>query len=619
MLQPYRQIIVPSALVCDAAKLPTPYAVLLACAHERKPETPMSAADSYSSVHPISAPRVSTSRSSASETRSCWLMPISALSSPSNTCYTCPRKASRDPRFVGAVSMLMPMSRIFAPSTYARIFATMGGIMTSGTGMATSSCQSRVFRLSPMTSIAKQACVERTNEAEDLTRWEILVQSNVAYSLVFFGRSHTPIAIKQTPDCPSGTSSTQAKGSSPMPPAVSTQEADTIMAKIEAESNRNLDMVTQFLQTQQNEIAAINKIVDPVERKKRFDVVNANFKMVRQETETDKKDLASLVASFLTKEQEVDAPFNELENSSSEEKAELDAAEATVTLAAADVEKAKGAWTFGGLLNPQAKAQASLDEAKTELERVKAELRRKVRDRILNANPDQSLATLQLRGERTVRSLEANKKILEVQLAISSAGRDANYSLVQASDDKVRVIETEMEQLNAKLHSNVDQLERMTESSPVYLELQAQTAALKQQIEAKKNQHTAALGIKNEAMKDALEYGGAEQALTQTIGAIDTMIHVTRVKNENMPKKRAIYTKIVQGGAIQEISKDLADVGDSAQKRMMERMVQIGQAATNPRQEFFAAQPERIRERKEIRLAQEEAMIAALKKDEQIR
>ncbi|HEY4488078.1 MAG TPA: hypothetical protein VJB97_01000 [Candidatus Paceibacterota bacterium] len=404
-----------------------------------------------------------------------------------------------------------------------------------------------------------------------------------------------------------------------MPPAVSTQEADTIMAKIEAESNRNLDMVTQFLQTQQNEIAAINKIVDPVERKKRFDVVNANFKMVRQETETDKKDLASLVASFLTKEQEVDATFNELENYSSEEKAELDAAEATVTLAAADVEKAKGAWTFGGLLNPQAKAQVSLDEAKTELERVKAELRRKVRDRILNANPDQSLATLQLRGERTVRSLEANKKILEVQLAISSAGRDASYSLVQASDDKVRVIETEMEQLNAKLHSNVDQLERMTESSPGYLELQAQTAALKQQVEAKKNQHTAALGIKNEAMKDALEYGGAEQALTQTIGAIDTMIHVTRVKNENMPKKRAIYTKIVQGGAIQEISKDLADVGDSAQKRMMERMVQIGQAATNSRQEFFAAQPERIRERKEIRLAQEEAMIAALKKDEQIR
>jgi len=109
-----------------------------------------------------------------------------------------------------------------------------------------------------------------------------------------------------------------------------------------------------------------------------------------------------------------------------------------------------------------------------------------------------------------------------------------------------------------------------------------------------------------------------EVSLTQTVGAIDTMMHATAMKNRGLPRKMDIFTNILQGGAVTESSTELANMGDRTQMRMMERTAQVGQASVNARQGYFAAQPGRLEERKNLRISQDEARIATLKQDEVI-
>ncbi len=397
------------------------------------------------------------------------------------------------------------------------------------------------------------------------------------------------------------------------------ERADTIMTRIESESPGALDQVQQFLRNQEKALLEAQKIVDPVERKAKFDVLTAQFKKVREEAEADKTDLAAVVGAFLASEQTLDAEIDLLENATPEEKSILDEAETALTLAKGDAERAKKKRTWFGLADPVGSARVALERAEAALKEAQGKVQKAMRERIMHASPEQSITTLQLRGERTLRALDSNKQILIIQLGVASKGREESYKLAADMDVRVRSLDSELEQLDAKINQNVERLERLQEDSPDSIALQSATAELRRQFESKRNEHTAAMGVKNEATKDALEYGGQETALQQTIGAIDTMMHVTEVKNREMPKKRETYTKILRGGAIQEISKNLADVGDAAQLRMMKTTVRIGQAAVNSRQDYFGSQPGRIAERKDVRLSQEAARVASLKRDEDIR
>ena len=166
----------------------------------------------------------------------------------------------------------------------------------------------------------------------------------------------------------------------------STLQADKVMDRIEAQSSEQLDLVSQFLASQQTKLAEASKIADPVLRKKNMDLVNAKFADVRKEAQGNTKGVASITAEFLAQEQNLDNTVSALETYSPEEKAQFDEAEAAVTVAKGEVETSKTAFNWFGMINPKEAAQKKLETAEQKLKQVQSELASKKRARILDAD-----------------------------------------------------------------------------------------------------------------------------------------------------------------------------------------------------------------------------------------
>ena len=390
--------------------------------------------------------------------------------------------------------------------------------------------------------------------------------------------------------------------------------AQAILESIEKTSGASLDLVSQFMQQQKESITEAEALVDPAKRQQMASIRNAKFSDVQKSVDVDRKDIAQIVADFLTKADSVGQSFELLEKNTPEELAELENRKQAVTDADTAVTNAGGAWTFGGILgDPKAAADSALATAKKSLAEYEIFMKSEVRRRVIEATPQESLTTIQLLGERTFRALDLNKKVLILKQAVATASRKEAYTIQGQMETRLNTIDTEMQTLDTQLNTVLDKDERASTA-----DTQGKAQQLRQAIELKRNEFNAALVIKNEASKDALEYGGMEVSLTQTVGAIDTMMHATAMKNRGLPRKMDIFTNILQGGAVTESSTELANMGDRTQMRMMERTAQVGQASVNARQGYFAAQPGRLEERKNLRISQDEARIATLKQDEVI-
>jgi hypothetical protein len=395
---------------------------------------------------------------------------------------------------------------------------------------------------------------------------------------------------------------------------LSDARAEEVLAKT---TSASVDLVKQFYADMARDKEAALKIADPGERKQKIALIDAKIADVRKEETADTTDIAKVIGAVLAKEQELDAGFEQMSTYTDVQKEQLKEKEDALKAAEKAVADASQSFTWFGLADPKAAANATLERVKIELAELKTRLDKQVRDGILKADFETSIKTLQVRMERSVRGLSKHHDVLTVAFGVTTDSKTKAFEAASTAAREKERLDGVIEELERQLSAKSEGLASIIEKSK-QLDAEQEIADLKMQIEQATNARNSALGTQMEQNKAAADFSSTEVTLLQEIGTMKNLIDIMTVKIQNLPILRSKYVDVMKGGAIIEIGKTLLQVGDKSADTMAERITRAGQAAVNARHEYYGAQPQELEKKIERRRAQEAATIQNIKNDELI-
>ncbi len=337
-------------------------------------------------------------------------------------------------------------------------------------------------------------------------------------------------------------------------------------------------------------------------------ILAADYAAVNSIIKEDEADIAKAMEALQEIAGTMDIKFQQLNEPSADEKAVVDAAkaavakaEANIVAAQAQLGKANAKWLFKGSAiaaanEAIAEAESQLRTAKEEVPKAERQVQSLIRERLRNANMDESIKTLIMVSRKTVEILKASVVKLGEQITSLEAGRIQALKHKEEAAAKLREIDARLADQELELRQLEDELSTKVNGTIEHGQLEEKISNLRVQVENTRGDKAVAM-----TRFQAKEVGAKDIALHQLSLMKQRDVNrarITRTVSETETREKTYAARLagMQVQSEQKFDEQIGVIGTKtdSDSRMFMAMSMV--ASGDALMKNLEAQPEKLNE-----------------------
>jgi hypothetical protein len=350
------------------------------------------------------------------------------------------------------------------------------------------------------------------------------------------------------------------------------------------------------------------KIKDDKERKIRLEIIDAEFKALRDKQRKEEEDLANAVFGLNAILEEMGAEYANLQKLNSSEQKLIDDAKAELGRAHTALDKADEKWFAFRRNAAKKEAQAKIEAAKELIKTSEQEAHRQARQRLLQHNMEQSLQDFMYKVSKTIEIMDKRVKEINTQLESVQVRKDEAFNVKAEAAAELEKLDAELNTKEAALRDEEELLETMTNGTEEHAAQSKKISALRTEVEAIRGSRNKAFVLFESKEKFAKELEIHER--TQMKLRDNQLMWITSLRSDTEERVVTFRSRLEAMKAMsdQDVAKQLDDMGAAIDQSNAEYMAAAGAASDKARMEKIEKHPERIAKMDEVQAAQAEAV-----------
>jgi hypothetical protein len=377
-------------------------------------------------------------------------------------------------------------------------------------------------------------------------------------------------------------------------------------------SINNLESKRDFTQ----EIAAIeakydeaSKIKDQKERDLRIQILDADFRNLREAARQEEQDLAQAVFGLNAILEGMGQDYVQLGKMSSEEENLIKQAETKLEREKLERLQAEQTWNILGRRDRAVKqAETELREAEQGVQEAQTEARRRARQRLMSASMEQSLQDFMHRVSKTIQIMETRMVEIDKQLKSVAQRKTAAFDVKQKAAEALERLDEELNVSESDLKREEEALQTMINGTKEHADQTETVSNLRAKVEELRGRRNTAFVLFQSKEKFAAELEIHEK--TQMKLRDNQRMWITSLKSDTEERIVTFRSRLeaMKAMADQDVAKQLDDLGAAVDQSNAEYMARAGSASDRVRMEKIEAHPERVAKIAQVQANQAEAI-----------
>ena len=356
----------------------------------------------------------------------------------------------------------------------------------------------------------------------------------------------------------------------------------------------------------QKKFEEADKILDPKEREIRVRVLQTTLEELRKDAAQEEKDLAQAVFGLNAMLESMGDEYASLNEYSDEEKNLISKAEKALEDAKMSRALAEKKWFFKA--KAIAKAEQAIKDTTEGLKQAQIDAKKMARQRLLNADMEQSLQNFMVKVDKTVQIMSRRMQDIETQLKSVSARKATAFKVKEDAANALQKLDEVLNQQEADLKREEDLITTMINGSPEHAAQTAKISDLRAAVEKTRGERNTAFVLFQSKEKFAAELEIHER--TQMKLRDNQRMWITCLKSDTEERLVTFKSRLeaMKAASDQNIAKTLDDLGAAADQNNAEYMATVGAASDRLRMDKIEKHPERIAKIAEAAASQAEAI-----------
>ena len=383
------------------------------------------------------------------------------------------------------------------------------------------------------------------------------------------------------------------------------KDTEQAVATIESRSGKSAEFELQLADIQKK-FEEADKISDKKERDIRIRVLQTSLEELRKDAAQEEKDLAQAVFGLNAMIESMGDEYASLNEFSKEEQSLIDSAKNALEEAKVKRALAERKWFFRA--KAIEKADKAIKDSEEGLKQAQIEARKMARNRLLNADMEQSLQNFMVKVEKTIQIMSRRMQEIEGQLKAVSVRKNVAFKVKEDAANALQKLDEVLNSQEADLKREEELVATMINGSPEHAAQTAKVSDLRAAVEKTRGERNTAFVLFQSKEKFAAELEIHER--TQMKLRDNQRMWITCLKSDTEERLVTFKSRLeaMKAASDQNIAKTLDDLGAEADKRNAEYMATVGAASDRLRMDKIEKHPERVAEMAKAAASQAEAI-----------
>lgn len=342
------------------------------------------------------------------------------------------------------------------------------------------------------------------------------------------------------------------------------------------------------------------------------DIINANFNTLNGDVESTEKDLNELMLHLRAMLDSAGGEFSKLQELSPEEQAVVDRAITAHEKAEKMLEKAKDMPEIANLLfgmkNRRVKKYATeVEEAHSEIKEAEEQANKMYRDRLKNADLDESLNRIISQVTGMVNIIEGMIGNVEAQIDALKTRKEVAFNTKEKAAKVMEERQADLEEIEAKLKQAEIELEELENGSPEQTEQQKKIADLREARTELKGKYNIALGIFQSKERFVEQIVVHLEAQTTTKNNLKQLIGQLRSDTEERITTYESGLQLIKSATAQEAASIYEEAGVKTDQLITEIAAKVFVSSEQDRIERIKKHPGRVAQLHKVLVAMAQA------------
>lgn len=352
-------------------------------------------------------------------------------------------------------------------------------------------------------------------------------------------------------------------------------------------------------------------------------IIDANFNSLNSDVNNTEKDLQELMLHLRAMLDSAGGEFQQLQELNETELALIEKANNSLTKAENDLKEANAmsnGWNilFGYKRRKIANSQTDLNNAKENLKLAKEEANKLYRNRLRNADIEESLDRIIRQVTGMIGIIEGMIEETVGQIDILKNRKEVAFATKEKAAEIMEERKNDLEKIEAELTKNEEELTQMQNNTPEYTEQQKKIADLREQRAELKGKFNIALGIFQSKERFVDQIMVHLEAQTTTKNNLKQLIGQLRSDTEERVATYQSGLQLIQAATAQEAASIYEEAGVKTDQKITEIAAKIFTSSEKDRIERIKKHPKRLAELHQVLVAMAEATAKFKEEDTKI-
>jgi len=392
--------------------------------------------------------------------------------------------------------------------------------------------------------------------------------------------------------------------------------------------------VSSQLEELEKEKVAISKITDESEKKKREKILSSKFDTLRVAMADDEKDMAKAIYGIQALINGMDDQFQDLIKLTPEEQEIIDDAEKELKNSESALESSKnklvieeskdGFFARFGKKTRLKNIKQSIVDSKTALKQSQEDLitankaaKEKQRERLMSAEIEQSIGTLQVMGQKTVDIMNDRSRSVKESLETIKARKEKDFKIMEDAVQRTQKHLAEIEKKETELQNEEIALDSYEVNTEAYVEQSKKVSKLSSELEKVRGNLKVAQAVLDEKTKSTSDLKLFEEGQQKLLSNHRMWIATIKSKLEVNLDKDAAYLEMLQAASDQEVAESVDSLTSEKDLRQNDTVAQIIVASDKAYIKKLQSTPEQMKRRANVQkaIAQHKANLSESEKE----
>lgn len=254
------------------------------------------------------------------------------------------------------------------------------------------------------------------------------------------------------------------------------------------------------------------------------------------------------------------------------------------------------------------KAETVIQAAEQGVSQSEVEAKRRMRQRLLKANMEESLQQFMYRVEKTIEIMESRIEDVVAELQKVTARKQEAFKTKEQAAKAIETLDQKLTDSEAELKREEDMLGSLVNGTPEHSQQTQKVSDLRAKVEDTRGRRNTALILFQSKEKFTAELEIHERSQMKLRDNLRMWVTVLRSDTEERVVTFRSRLEAMKAVSDQDIAKQLDDVGQEVDQRNAEYMAEVGAASDKLRMDRVEAHPERFAKIVEVQAAQAEAV-----------